>query len=136
KDYILEDWIKVKSYSDNELKFHKVRFELQSSDVGQYGMNTPAYFCLDYDFQIVGVNEVETLVQVNLFPNPVSEQLSIESRSKLGHLRILDIQGSEVFNENLSGNNSKISLPYLTPGIYFAVVHTESGTVTKRFIKQ
>ena len=45
KDYILDTWKYVDlskfNYSDS------IQFSLSSSDIGQWGMNTPAYFCFD-----------------------------------------------------------------------------------------
>lgn len=50
KDYILNTWQYVDlskfNYSDS------IGFSLSSSDVGQFGMNTPAYFCFD-EFTVV-----------------------------------------------------------------------------------
>ena len=58
--YIVDDW----RYCDLSVlgKVSKIGFELSSSDNGDYGMNTPAYFCFD-DFgapapETVGVSEV------------------------------------------------------------------------------
>jgi len=45
KDYVVKQWKKVDLSSLGELK--KLKFELNSSDVGSWGMNTPAYFCID-----------------------------------------------------------------------------------------
>lgn len=45
KDYILDKWTWVDL---SEMKAaSKVRFSLSSSDTGTWGMNTPAYFCID-----------------------------------------------------------------------------------------
>lgn len=44
-DYILEDWT---WFDLTELgAVNHVKLSMSSSDVGQYGMNTPAYYCLD-----------------------------------------------------------------------------------------
>ncbi len=45
EDYIVKDWKWLDLTSLGEIT--KLRFSLSSSDVGDYGMNTPAYFCLD-----------------------------------------------------------------------------------------
>ena len=45
QDYIVADWRWVDLSSVGEIK--KVTFSLSSSDVGEYGMNTPAYFAMD-----------------------------------------------------------------------------------------
>ncbi len=45
KDYIQNGWRWVDLKSLGEVK--ELRFELQSTDNGDFGMNTPAYFCMD-----------------------------------------------------------------------------------------
>jgi hypothetical protein len=45
KDYIQKGWRWVDLKSLGEVK--ALRFELQSTDNGDFGMNTPAYFCMD-----------------------------------------------------------------------------------------
>lgn len=42
---ILAEWKRVDLSSLG--KVHKIRFSMNSSDSGSYGMNTPAYFCMD-----------------------------------------------------------------------------------------
>lgn len=44
-DYIVNDWEWVDLTSLGTVK--RLEFSLSSSDVGDWGMNTPAYFCLD-----------------------------------------------------------------------------------------
>lgn len=45
QDYILNEW---KSVNLDKLgKIKKIKFALSSTDNGQWGMNTPGYFCLD-----------------------------------------------------------------------------------------
>lgn len=58
--YIISDW----RYVDLSVlgKVKKIGFELSSSDNGDYGMNTPAYFCFD-DF---GATGTETLPEGNI----------------------------------------------------------------------
>lgn len=45
KDYIQNDWRWIDLKSLGEVK--ELRFELQSTDNGDFGMNSPAYFCID-----------------------------------------------------------------------------------------
>ncbi len=45
QDYILEDWIQVDLQAVEDAD--TLEFALSSSDVGDFGMNTPAYFALD-----------------------------------------------------------------------------------------
>lgn len=45
EDYIIEDWERVDLSTLGIIM--KLAFELSSSDMGDWGMNTPSYFCLD-----------------------------------------------------------------------------------------
>ncbi len=45
KDYIVDDWQWVDLSSFKQVSY--ITFDLSSSDVGIWGMNTPGYFCLD-----------------------------------------------------------------------------------------
>jgi len=51
KDYILSTWGKLDLTKLGEI--NKMNFWLTSSDNGDWGMNTPAYFCIDNLFGIV-----------------------------------------------------------------------------------
>ncbi|MFP4556220.1 MAG: DUF4465 domain-containing protein [Bacteroidales bacterium] len=53
KEYITDSWTRVNLSALNGVS--KVLFTLESSDVGDYGMNTPAYFCMD-DLEIEHMN--------------------------------------------------------------------------------
>ena len=57
KDYIINKWTTVNLTSLG--KINKLTFRFSSSDNGTYGMNTPAYVCLDnfkYEVVIPGIN--------------------------------------------------------------------------------
>jgi len=56
QDYIVDEWIKVNLTKLSEVK--ALRFELSSSDNGDWGMNTPGYFCLDdLEYKLVSKKE-------------------------------------------------------------------------------
>ncbi|MBT8327572.1 MAG: DUF4465 domain-containing protein, partial [Bacteroidia bacterium] len=49
KDFIVDDWIYVdfNNIMEKDVLGDSVAFVFESSDNGQWGMNTPAYFCMD-----------------------------------------------------------------------------------------
>jgi hypothetical protein len=71
-NYIVNDWRWLDLSSLGEIT--KLRFSLSSSDVGAWGMNTPAYFCIDQlnhqDLAPVIVNPVAT-VEEPTYPSHV-----------------------------------------------------------------
>ena len=64
KAYIINDWRYVDLSSLGKVK--KIGFELSSSDTGDWGMNTPAYFCFDN----FGAEGEEVLPEANVFFAP------------------------------------------------------------------
>ena len=69
EDYIVNDWQYM--VMQNTL-CDSVQMKLTSSDVGQFGMNTPAYFCLD-NIGGVPTNIIENnSIDISVFPNPTS----------------------------------------------------------------
>lgn len=49
QDYILDDWVYVdfNDYPNSEHYGPSIKMQLFSSDTGAFGMNTPAFFCID-----------------------------------------------------------------------------------------
>lgn len=139
KDYILKDWIEIKSnQGDQDNSFHKVKFKLESSDVGQYGMNTPAFFCFSYNFFVWGdINEKDGLQTIQLYPNPVLNELTVKSEETIENLSFYGMDGKQIENESFFyGQSAKVNTRDLVSGIYFVRVQTDKGIGTKKFIKQ
>lgn len=56
---------------------------MESSDVGEYGMNTPAYFCID-NFSATTITSSDLIFMedagANVFPNPVKDSFCVAER--------------------------------------------------------
>jgi hypothetical protein len=114
QDYIVDEWTYVDLTSLGEAD--SLSFTLISSDVGQFGMNTPAYFCMD-DFitndPLSTQIEEESLFQV--FPNPTTDRIRISGESIPQLVSIFDVNGRLVLQENYV---NEISLEDLERGTY------------------
>jgi hypothetical protein len=102
-------------------------------------MNTPAYFSMSLTQNFVAsVTEENKLVQVLAYPNPTSSLLNLQAEDVIENIRILSLDGRTLANENTKVLSKKVlvNTGELALGVYFAVVTTAKGTVTKRFIKQ
>lgn len=78
----------------------------------------------------LGVNE--NIFQVNVFPNPTTDQVNILSSSRIDALEIIDNQGKIV----LQSEKTSISLGDLEPGFYTIVVHSENLLETRKIVKK
>ncbi|MBR9918148.1 T9SS type A sorting domain-containing protein, partial [bacterium] len=131
EDYIVRDWIEIKGKGDY-VQCHRLQFELQSSDTGIYGMNTPASFALELYFDIFSVQEERAKPSLSIYPNPSRNLININSDSEINEVFILDLKGSIVQTHN----SNRFNVSDLTPGVYFIKIITENGVATSKFIKK
>ena len=70
---------------------------------------------------------------VTLFPNPANEQITLrnDQNKNLGHIVIRDMQGHEVFENEIMKVQTEIDIHDLLPGIYFIV----SDSFYLKFVK-
>ena len=69
------------------------------------------------------------------YPNPANDKLTVKCNN-IKEIRIYDIVGKEVGKYTINNNNAEIQVSNLCPGVYFIAVKTETGTLTKRFVKE
>ena len=134
KDYILNTWKRAKITA-----CHKVAFHLESTDNGGFGMNTPAYFCISLGRrESLSVRNIETSVAVSAYPNPAYSKITFISDEAMSKVEVVAIDGRVVLDHSpaYKTRNTNVDLSLLTPGVYFAIVHTDKGIATKKFIKQ
>ncbi len=136
KAYIIKDWTWLDLSSMGNVD--SLSFKISSSDNGQWGMNTPAYFCMD-DFKTmdgVGFAEVSKQSQVRLYPNPVQNTLNVElSNLDAKQVTIFDASGRLVNQISNISNNARIDVSNLNKGLYYFQIITEHELITKKFIK-
>ena len=65
---------------------------------------------------------------INIYPNPVKDELKIESDLEIKKVEILDYSGKVIKNS--------INVSALPQGVYFVKIETDKGIVTKRIIKE
>lgn len=138
QDYIQSNWETVVFYA-NGTPIDSVYFELSSSDVGAWGMNTPAFFCLDnieLNFP-VGLKEIFKN-DFSFYPNPASSIVNIKNEITINSISVIDINGRTLFNNSTIDNRiGSIDVSALNAGIYFIQLIDENGLVsTQKLVKQ
>ena len=125
EDYIVNDWTWLDLSSLGNIT--SLQFNWSSSDNGDWGMNTPAYFCMDnLSVNTVGINEA-TSSSLAVYPNPVKNQFTVNTS---GDLFVYDLAGKKVLSTVVSAGES-ISTVDLKTGIYFV----KMGSLVKKIIK-
>lgn len=134
-DYIVNDWqwVNLSSLGNSD----SLVFSLSSSDMGSFGMNTPAFFCLD-DLTTtdspLAVNE-NTINKFMLYPNPSSDFIQLENNNTVpSHLVLADLNGNKILEKEFE-NNLLLDIRFLKTGIYLVTVTNENSTTTKKITK-
>ena len=95
-----------------------------------------------YDIRAIGAEDEtedeesinENAVALRIYPNPVNDQLIIETEVEINDAVVYDVYGRQQLA--VSGQQSVISVDNLNSGVYFVKVVTNDGEVVKRFVKE
>ncbi|MCX6231926.1 MAG: DUF4465 domain-containing protein [Bacteroidetes bacterium] len=135
QDYIVKTWKWVDLSTLGSID--SLSFGLLSSDNGAYGMNTPAYFCMDnFNGSVVSVKETSDKT-VSIYPNPCSDYLHINliMDNNSTKLSLTDISGKEVLSKFITSDEIDMDLSSLSKGIYFVKIVNEKSSYFNKIIK-
>jgi len=131
-DYIVKDWSYVELPNG---QFDSIVFNLSSSDVGAFGMNTPAYFCIDNvgNYPLSAVETSEN--KFSVYPNPSSNFINLKSLENNNEymISIFDIFGKEIIH-NLK-NPKQIDISSFVKGQYIMKIESKDGIINERLLK-
>ncbi len=77
----------------------------------------------------------EELSQLNVYPNPFTDQLTITAATNIDTYVLRDVQGKIVLQENPMNSSLKIETANLENGIYFIEINTANTTKIVKLIK-
>ncbi|MCB0844317.1 MAG: DUF4465 domain-containing protein [Bacteroidetes bacterium] len=138
QDYIVKDWtyISLESLGDVD----SLQFSMSSTDNGMFGMNTPAYFCIDnFVTRNVATALEKGFERKNLavYPNPTESIFYINWEEPLaGKMIITDVLGKQIRTTQLTSGRNQINISSLTDGIYTLSVQGEKAGYYSRIIKK
>lgn len=136
-DFLIDDWTFVDLSAFGEVD--SLGFQLTGSDVGEFGLNTPAYFCID-DVQLAEAMTTNTIdidnsTTINIFPNPTSDYIQINGLyDRSSQLNIFNIQGQNVRSSVIS-NGVSYDVSALEIGTYLITVFDNDKLFSARLVK-
>jgi len=130
--YIIDSWSEVDLTPLGVVD--TILFTLESSDNGSYGMNTPAYFCIDdLKYSILTSLDGNDDIKFSVFPNPTTNYLNLSKN--VDSYSIFDLNGKKILESN-NYNGSSIDVSFLTSGIYLLNVISGENTKSIKFVKK
>jgi len=131
------NWVNLLPLGDVD----SLSFVLSSSDTGTYGMNTPAYFCMD-DFTPhnsgLSVSNSPSRVAAKVYPMPATNVLNVEliDSTAIQQAVIMDMQGRIIAEQQVNSATTQINTSGLSAGMYILQLKGKDQEATMRFIKQ
>ena len=128
--YILDTWRTVDISALQEVEY--LTFKYFSSDIGDFGINTPKFFALDNLVYKESTSEIgkEELAQFNLYPNPATNKLTFKGGK--GIYAIYSLNGKEELRFESKGF-TQLNISALESGVYF-VKSINGSTQAKKLI--
>ncbi len=98
------------------------------------------FYALGYateEFPVTGWNAIpeSSFTKLVLAPNPVNDMLNIQGVPMNTQIKIFNLTGNVLYQENLHSNQNTISLSELNPGFYFIELQTGKEKIIKKIIK-
>ncbi|WP_242092425.1 glycosyl hydrolase [Aestuariivivens sediminicola] len=101
------------------------------------GSNTSTFYFDDVQ-QVASLSAVHPDSEsFKLFPNPASYSWNIKSQNHIiRSIQVFDILGKNILSVNPNRKEASVNAAGLKPGMYFAKISTERGSITLKLIKQ
>ena len=104
------------------------------------GEKTPAKasFLLTFkeDQQGRKINDVAKDDELTMYPNPATNELTIESKMQNAEIEIRDVLGQMVYSTKAIASSSTIDISMLSKGVYFISLQNGKQTINKKLVKE
>lgn len=142
-NYILRtwEWVNLEPLG----KVDSLQLYLVSTDNGAFGMNTPAYFCMDdfttyesYDTTTPTTHVYHTdLPSLKLYPVPATQMLNVDiAGTTPTEILIIDMQGKIVKHVDSAKSHNELDITNLVQGNYILKARSSNGEATLRFTRK
>lgn len=84
--------------------------------------------------QPVQNNEIKTDVNINIYPNPASNQFNISASEMINKFEIIDLSGRVISTGNPMSYNATIDIQNFASGSYLIKLQTDKNTVIEKIV--
>jgi hypothetical protein len=132
QDYIIKEWKTVDLTELGTVK--SLEFSLSSSDANQFGILTPALYCVD-NFKYAYTTNVEnpTITNVNIGPNPTLGNLFIDMHDNKGsQISLFNLNGQLIKSWYSVESRTTLDLSALKKGSYLIHIQSDENVYTEK----
>ena len=128
-DTISRNWPNGTRYVQTAAAFNR-SYRIITIDSAFVSVGAPMRSCFG-----TSVNEVSNPLNINVFPNPAKDKISIGCSQK-SEIEILNTEGQILKRLTLQNIHPTVDISDLSAGIYIIKILTEEGMTIRKFIKQ
>jgi hypothetical protein len=137
QDYIIDEWTYIDLLPLGNVD--SLSFTLTSSDNGEFGMNTPAYFCLDNlttTDMVVSTDELVPNLELSISPNPAHDFINLYWPVEAnGTYQIYNLHGQMMGSGALRSGSNQLTITNFPAGTYLLHYAIDTGWNSCRFVK-
>ena len=85
---------------------------------------------------ITNIEPVHQNIQLQIYPNPANELITIKSKVKLDKIEIIDAFGQIIFSKKINDFETSANINSLSAGLYLIKISFGNKTKTTKFIKE
>lgn len=103
-----------------------------------FNMNNEGQFAkvtVIYSATLAGIGDQEE-ASVNMYPNPATDQVTLESNSRIKQVSIFDLTGKKILSSPADDSKVVVNVNSLENGIYLVRLETEYGTRVEKLNKR
>ncbi|MEI6576296.1 MAG: T9SS type A sorting domain-containing protein [Bacteroidota bacterium] len=99
--------------------------------------NYEIYYKRDPTGNAVGITEIPDENMFQVFPNPASNEVNVQSSDKINEILIYDVYGREVYRQEIVQTNTEyhVTTSGFSNGIYFIKLTAKDRSCTRKFVK-
>lgn len=133
EDYILDNWTNCEL---SELGVvDSVTIEFFSTDVGQFGINTPVFFAMDdLRFRRTNQHPTQKLKSLKVYPNPAQDFLQWSTQLMTEEV-ILQSTSGQTYALSIPPGARQVTISHLPKGYYQIILQAKDGPYLGAFIK-
>lgn len=125
KDYVNGEWIDSESNNTLFVQYNNGA-SILSESVQSYQAK--------YSYQVEGIDE-SLSYQAEAFPNPGTNQLTIQTDAPFAEVLVYDLMGRQVYNQTISETTTRINTESWPSGVYLWKTYNSSSTQCGKWVK-
>lgn len=141
QDNVVNTWQYLSTANIGEVD--SLVFRLRSTDVGAFGMNTPAFFAIDNVVLskpglATSLDAAGSAQALSVFPNPFNSLLNICTGRPLvpSTVRLRDLNGRLIYEARVEDGQIVLDLSSLERGVYLLELVSGEDKLVKRVVRQ